>query len=182
VRFLRTGLDGLWIVEDEPRVDARGSFAEAYRAEELSARGFQGPVLMVNFSESSRAGTVRGLHWQAAPFGQAKLVRCVRGAVYDVAADMRGGSPARLQHRGEALTESNGRALLVPGGFAHGWQALTDGARIMYLVGGSLWSPEHERGARHDDPALAVAWPLTASVVSDRDRSWPPATPDGGAR
>src|SRR6266478_2089935 len=147
MRFIRTECEGLWVVEDEPRGDNRGSFTEAFRASEFAGHGFRG-VLMVNFSSSRRAGTVRGLHWQAPPHSQPKLVRCVRGSVYDVAVDVRPGSPTYGRHFGAALSEDNGLALCVPEGFAHGWQALVDGARIMYLVGGSEWRPESERGLR----------------------------------
>lgn len=173
MRFMGTGIEGLWVVEDEPREDARGSFVEAFRAAAFADRGLHTDVAQVNFSTSLRAGTVRGLHWQAAPHWQTKLVRCARGSVYDVAVDVRAGSPSRGAHFATVLTAENGKALYIPEGFAHGWQALSDGARILYLVAGSEWSQPAERGLRHDDPALGIAWPIVGGAVSDRDRAWP---------
>lgn len=172
MKFVETTLEGLWIIEDEPRNDERGSFCEAFTEGVFSCYGFP-KVEKVNFSESLKAGTIRGLHWQAEPLGQIKAVRCVRGAVYDVAVDLRIGSRTRGRHYAMTLTESNGKAIYIPADFAHGWQSLTEGARIMYLVAKSPWSPAHERGLNPEDRTLGIPWPLQSVNISERDRSWP---------
>ena len=112
------------------------------------------------------------MHYQAPPVSEPKFIRCIRGAVWDVIIDMRPGSPSYLQHLGVELSEENGRAIYVPDLFAHGNQALTDGAELLYLMGG-FYTPGHERGVRFDDPAIGIEWPLPVSVIDEKDRDWP---------
>lgn len=115
---------------------------------------------------------MRGLHWQLPPYGEPKVVRCTRGAIWDVIVDLRPGSPTYGRHFGVELTELNRRAMFVPEMFAHGYQALTDGAEAMYMVG-EFYTPGHERGLRYDDPALGIEWPVPVSVISPKDAEWP---------
>lgn len=172
MNFVATEIEGLFIVEDEPHPDARGSFCEAFTERVFSEHGF-GTLEKLNFSESRQPGTIRGLHWQEEPLGQIKLVRCTRGAVFDVAVDLRPGSPTRGRHHAEVLTDTNGKAIYIPIGFAHGWQSITENAQIVYLVGNAPWSLAHERGLHPKDKLLNIPWPLQAVNLSDRDASWP---------
>ncbi|PAX06409.1 dTDP-4-dehydrorhamnose 3,5-epimerase [Sphingomonas lenta] len=172
MKFLPTELTDAWIVELEPRGDERGSFARSFSRDEFGERGLVGDYLQANVSASRRKGTVRGLHFQRAPHTEAKLVRCVRGAILDVIVDLRGGSPTYLRHEGFELSAGNGRQLYVPPGFAHGFQSLTDDVEITYLVS-AAYAPEAEGGVRYDDPMLGIDWPLPVTVVSNKDASWP---------
>ena len=170
------GLEGAFLVEMERRGDSRGWFARAWCAEEMAAHGLAATVAQANVARTEHRGTVRGLHWQAAPHGEAKLVRCTRGAVFDVAVDLRPDSPTHGRWIGWELGEEDGRMLYVPEGCAHGYQALADGAEVTYLVS-APYVPAAERGIRPDDPAFGIRWPLPVSSVSDRDRAWPDHLP-----
>ena len=173
MKWIRTALDGVWVLEPEPREDKRGSFARAWCIREAAEHNLKPAWVQMNLSLNHRAGTLRGLHWQAAPWQEAKLVRCVKGAVWDVAVDLRSGSPTYLSWHGEELNDANRRALYVAEGCAHGFLTLTDGVEVHYLVS-NYYAPEAERGARWDDPALSIAWPRTVEVISDKDAAWPP--------
>lgn len=164
-----TALDGLLVVEQERRADDRGFFARTYDVDLL------GPVVQMSTSFNVRAGTLRGLHLQAEPHGERKLVRCTRGAIFDVAVDLRPDSPTRLRWHAEELSADNGRALLIPAGFAHGFQTLVDDTEVLYAMD-TPHVAGAGRGARWDDPALAIAWPDAppgGRVMSDRDASYP---------
>lgn len=172
MRFTETSLPGAFIIDLEQRADPRGFFARSFCAAEFEAHGLKPAVVQCNLSFNHRRGTLRGMHFQVAPALEAKLVRCTRGAVHDVIVDMRPTSPTYMQHIGVELSAENRRALYVPEMFAHGYQSLTDDAEVTYQVS-TTYTPECERGLRYDDPALAIAWPLPVSVMSDKDRSWP---------
>ncbi len=172
MRFAATELSGPVVVELEPHTDERGTFARLFCREEFDVQGLDPAVAQVNLASSARAGTVRGLHYQAEPMAESKLVRCVRGSLFDVAVDVRPASPTYLRHVVVELTARSLRALYVPTGFAHGYQTCADDTEILYLTS-QLYSPRHERGLRHDDPALAISWPLPVSVISDKDARWP---------
>ncbi|UFP96564.1 dTDP-4-dehydrorhamnose 3,5-epimerase [Gloeobacter morelensis] len=176
MQFITTKLAGAWIIELERREDERGFFARTFCAREFEAQGLAGTFAQSNLSYNHRAGTLRGMHYQVAPALETKLVRCTRGAIYDVIVDLRPGSRTYLQHIGVELSEDNRRALYVPGLFAHGYQALTDGAEVLYQVG-EFYTPGYERGLRYDDPALAIDWPLPVSVLSTKDNGWPLLAP-----
>jgi len=152
--------------------DDRGRFARLFSAEELLHAGWSGPIAEINHSVTTRAGTVRGLHWQTAPHAEMKVVSCIRGAVYDVAVDIRDGSPTKFAHVSAELSADNGQALLIPEGFAHGFQALTDDAELIYFHS-AAHAPGYEAGLRPDDPVLSIAWPLPVGLMSVRDRSHP---------
>ena len=170
--FHPTPLAGAFVLDLERREDARGFFARAFCTRELQAHGLALAVAQSNVAFTRRRGTVRGLHYQEPPATETKLVRCTQGAVLDVIVDLRPGSPTRLRHAAVELTAANHRALLVPPLCAHGYQTLTDDAEITYLVS-EFYAPAQERGLRHDDPALAIRWPLPVADVSDKDTAWP---------
>jgi dTDP-4-dehydrorhamnose 3,5-epimerase len=168
----RTSIEGVAILDLELREDHRGFFARTFDRAQFLAAGLEPIVEQCNLSYNHKAGTLRGMHFQVAPHPEAKLVRCVRGAIVDIIVDMRPGSKTRLQHVAVELTAENRRALYVPPFFAHGYQTLTDGAEVTYQVGGS-YEPKAERGLRHDDPELGLSWPLPVSEISTKDASWP---------
>lgn len=170
--IIPTAIDGAAIIDLEEHSDDRGFFARTFCRDEFAAAGLQNVVDQSNLSFNHRAGTVRGMHFQIAPHPEAKLVRCIRGAIVDMIVDMRPGSPTRLQHVAVELSADNRRALYVPPYFAHGYQTLVDGTEVMYQVSGS-YEPTAERGLRHDDPQLGLDWPLPVSVISAKDASWP---------
>jgi dTDP-4-dehydrorhamnose 3,5-epimerase len=172
VRFASTPLAGACLIHLEPRVDARGAFARAFCAEEFAGQGLKTRFVQSNISTNARAGTVRGLHFQRAPHAEVKLVRCVKGALFDVIVDMRGDSPTRGSWFGAELSDENGLMMYVPEGFAHGYQALSDGATALYMVS-APYAPQAEGGLRFDDPELAIAWPRPVSFVSEKDANWP---------
>jgi dTDP-4-dehydrorhamnose 3,5-epimerase len=172
MRFTRTRLEEAYVVELEPRSDERGFFARTFCRQEFEERGLDPLVAQANLAVSPVAGTVRGLHYQLAPMAEAKLVRCVRGAIFDVVVDVRPGSKTYLQHVAVALSAANRRALYVPRGFAHGCQTLAPDTEVLYQTS-EFYSSEHERGLRYDDPALGIEWPVPVSVISEKDSSWP---------
>ncbi len=172
MHFTQTALPGAYVIDLEPFGDDRGFFARAFCVREFEERGLQAHVEQCNLSFNHRAGTLRGMHYQVPPATEAKLVRCVRGAIHDVIVDLRPGSDTYGEHVGVELSADDRRALYVPPLFAHGYQALTDGAEVLYQVS-RAYSPEHERGLRHDDPALGIRWPLPVTVISQKDASWP---------
>lgn len=167
-----TPLAGLFEVETAPVGDARGRFTRVFCDGELAAIRPGLHIAQANLSETARRGSVRGLHFQHAPAAEAKLVRCLRGRIFDVAVDLRRGSPTLLRWHGVELSADNQRQLFIPEGFAHGFQALEDGVELLYLHT-AAWSPAHEAGLRHDDPRLGIAWPLPPDHLSPRDAGFP---------
>ncbi|PIG93879.1 dTDP-4-dehydrorhamnose 3,5-epimerase [Gloeocapsopsis sp. IPPAS B-1203] len=171
MRFSETSLKGAYIIDIEEKPDHRGFFARTYCAEEFAAHGLKATVAQCNLSFNHHKGTLRGMHYQVAPACETKLVRCISGAIYDVIVDMRPQSPTYLQHIGVELSAQNRRALYVPEMFAHGYQALTDGAEVVYQVG-EFYTPGYERGLRYDDPVLGIDWPIPVSEISAKDAAW----------
>jgi dTDP-4-dehydrorhamnose 3,5-epimerase len=174
--FTETKLKGAFVIALEPRVDSRGFFARAFCRTEFEQHGLNNLTAQCNLSFSERRGTLRGLHYQIAPRAECKLVRCVRGSIYDVIVDLRPSSPTRLQWIGFNLSADNRCALFVPEGFAHGFQTLEDRSEVLYQVS-ECYSPEHERGLRWNDPALAIDWPVAAPIISERDQNHPDFAP-----
>ena len=170
--FTTTEVDGAVLVTPEPRHDDRGWFARVFCTQEFTEAGLDPAVAQVNLSETARAGTVRGLHFQLPPAPEAKLVRCVTGAIFDVVVDVRPGSPTFGRWAGAELTATEGHALYIPAGCAHGYQALTDGARALYQSS-VPYTPELERGLHHADPDVGIVWALPPEHVSDKDRQLP---------
>jgi dTDP-4-dehydrorhamnose 3,5-epimerase len=180
VRFIETPLPGAFVIELEPHADERGCFARTFCAREFAERGLASAFAQCSTSWNRRAGTLRGMHWQAAPHAEAKLVRCTAGAIFDAIVDLRAGSPTRGRWFGCELSAEGRRMLYVPEGFAHGFQALRDASEVFYQIS-APYAPEASRGFRFDDPAVAIRWPLAPSVVSKRDRELP-GFGAGGAR
>lgn len=161
-----TPLGGLFVIEQDRVADERGYFARTFDSAELFA------VTQMSASYNERAATLRGLHYQADPHGESKLVRCTRGAIFDVAVDLRAGSPTRHAWYGTELTADNGRGLLIPAGFAHGFLTLEGASEVLYAMD-VAHVPDAARGVRWDDPAFDIAWPARPEVISERDASYP---------
>lgn len=163
------------LIELAPIPDDRGFFARAFAADEFAAQGLDPRVAQVSMSYNRLKGTLRGMHFQRAPSAEAKLVRCIRGAIFDVAVDLRPDSPTYLRWVSTELTADNRRAVYIPEGFAHGFQTLQDDCDVFYQVS-SPYAPALADGVRYDDPAFGIQWPLAVAVMSERDRSWPAMT------
>jgi dTDP-4-dehydrorhamnose 3,5-epimerase len=169
--FTETKLKSAFTIDPEIREDHRGGFARTFCAQEFEAHGLKPTVAQCNMSYNHKAGTLRGMHYQVAPACETKLVRCTKGAIYDVIIDMRPESPTYMQHIGVELTEFNRRALYVPEMFAHGYQALTDDAEVVYQVG-EFYTPGYERGLCYNDPVFGIEWPMDVTVISEKDAAW----------
>lgn len=170
--FHETKLKGAFIVDLDKKEDERGFFARAFCQEEFETNGLCPRVVQASLAYNHKKGTLRGMHYQVAPASEPKFIRCVGGAVWDVIVDLRPQSPTYLEHIGVELSAENRCAIYVPTMFAHGNQALTDGAELLYLIG-EFYVPDCQRGLRFDDPALGIKWPLPVTVISDRDKCWP---------
>lgn len=168
-----TGLPGVLLMEPVPHADERGSFTRIYCERTFAALGLEPCGAQWSLSGNPRRGTLRGLHLQAPPFEETKLVRCVRGAVFDVAVDLRPGSPARGRHAAVELSARNRLALYVPKGVAHGFLTLEDDTEVLYAISPAYAGAGAARGVRWDDPALAVPWPFPPGVISERDAALP---------
>ena len=166
-----TPLPGLQLVETEPVADARGRFERLFCEQRWAPLRDSLCFVQVNLSTTAKAGTVRGMHYQKAPAAEAKLIRCVRGHVYDVAVDLRAGSPTFLRWHATELRADEPREIFIPEGFAHGFQALEDDVQLLYFHT-APWTPTCEGGIRHDDPRVAIDWPLPVQAVSDKDRAY----------
>jgi dTDP-4-dehydrorhamnose 3,5-epimerase len=169
MRIVESGLDGVLLVEQERSGDDRGFIARTYDVDLMP------PIMQMSTSFTARAGTLRGLHYQVAPHGESKLVRCTRGAIFDVAVDLRPQSPTRHHWFAAQLSAENGRALLIAAGFAHGLQTLTDDAEVLYAMD-APYVPEAAHGVRWDDPAFMIEWPDPPPIgrtISQRDAAYP---------
>jgi dTDP-4-dehydrorhamnose 3,5-epimerase len=172
MNFIETEIPGVVIVEAAPRRDARGAFARLYCPEEFAAAGIAFTSTQINLSGNPARHTLRGMHFQRSPEAEAKLVRVVRGAAYDVALDLRPGSPTRLRWVGVELTAGNMRALFLPEGIAHGFLTLEPDTDMLYQMG-RPYRPGFEEGVRWDDPAFGISWPYPPAVMSARDAAYP---------
>ena len=170
--FTESRIPGAWVIDLEPRGDERGFFARSWCREEFLAHGLNTELAQANVSFSRHRGTLRGMHYQRAPFAETKLVRCTRGSIFDVIVDLRADSSTRGEWFGVLLSAANYRMLYVPEGCAHGFVTLEDDSEVTYQVT-APYTPDAEGGLRYDDPALAIEWPEEVRVISDKDRSWP---------
>lgn len=171
MQFLETDLADAWLIDLEPIGDQRGAFARTFCEREFARMGLKIRFVQHSVSHSRKAGTLRGMHFQRSPHEEVKLIRCIRGAIYDVIIDLRAGSPTRGQWASFELTHSNMRQLYIPAGFAHGFQTLCDNTEISYLIS-AFHAPEAAAGVRYNDPAFGIEWPLAVSAISDKDRAW----------
>jgi dTDP-4-dehydrorhamnose 3,5-epimerase len=174
--YSETPLKGAYVIDLDKRGDDRGFFARVFCEEEFRKRGLVTRFVQVNNSLSAARGTLRGMHYQLPPRAETKLVRCVRGALYDVILDLRKGSSTFGQSFGTELTAENRRMMYVPKGFAHAFLTLTDNAEAFYFTD-EFYASELERGVRWDDPAFKIEWPIEPVVISDKDRNHPDFDP-----
>jgi len=170
--FRETDVPGAYVIELETKGDERGFFARMWCRDEFEEQGLPTDFVQANTAYSRRRGTLRGLHYQAPPHAEAKLVRCIQGAVYDVVLDVRLDSDTFGVWTGVKLSQENRDLFYVPEGCAHGYLTLTDHAEVLYMVT-APYAPEAERGIRFDDPAFDITWPIDVDVISDKDQSWP---------
>lgn len=171
MRFTETRIAGVVLAEIVPHSDARGLFARLHCPEEFEAAGHPFVPSQTSLSRNPKRGTLRGMHYQAAPHAEVKLVRCVRGAIFDVAVDLRPESPTHRQWIGTELGPDNARALLIPEGVAHGFLTLADDTDVLYQISPSF-EPGHEAGVRWNDPAFGIRWPFEPVMISDRDAAY----------
>jgi dTDP-4-dehydrorhamnose 3,5-epimerase len=176
VIFNPTRVSGAFLIDLEKRGDDRGFFARVFCEDEFATQGLDSRFVQVNNSLSGRLGTLRGMHYQLPPAAEVKVVRCVRGALFDVAVDLRPDSPTFRQWVGAELSAENRRMMYVPRGCAHGFVTLTADSEALYFVT-ARYGPQQERGLRWDDPAIGIDWPVTPQEISDKDRKWPDLSP-----
>jgi len=172
MKFSETPLKGAFIVDLEKREDDRGYFSRTWCRNEFEPHGIYRLPVQSNMSYNIKAGTMRGMHYQAPPFQESKLIRCIRGSVYDVIIDLRKDSATFMQWFGIELNEENETALFVPEDFAHGFITLKDNSSVMYQVS-AFYTPGSERIIRFDDPSFNIQWPLQAAIISDKDKNAP---------
>jgi len=172
MKFESTAIEGVHIIDLEPHEDERGGFARTFCRQEFAAAGLELTAEQASLSVTAARGTVRGMHFQREPWAETRLVRCTRGAILDVALDLRPESPTYLRHVSCRLDAANRRSLYIPPWCAHGFQTLGDDSEVSYLMS-MPYRPESADGLRHDDPALDIVWPLPVTFVSGRDREWP---------
>ena len=170
--FTETKLRNAYIVEIEEVRDHRGFFARSWCMKEFESQGLNSSLAQVNISCNARKGTLRGMHYQVAPYGETKLVRCTGGAIYDVIIDLRQDSPTYMHWTGVELSAGNYKMLYVPENFAHGFQTLEDNTEVTYQVS-QFYTPGAEQGIRYDDPTFEIQWPLDIGAISDKDANWP---------
>lgn len=172
MRFTRTNLAGAFLIEPEQRSDERGFFARTYCRTEFGAHGLVTAIEQCSISFNPCRGTLRGMHFQAAPHEEVKLVRCTRGSIFDVIIDLRPDSPTLGQHFAVVLTSENGKQIYIPRGFAHGFLTLEDNTEVFYQMS-EAYAPQAGRGVRWNDPAFSISWPSEVLVISERDRNYP---------
>jgi dTDP-4-dehydrorhamnose 3,5-epimerase len=173
--FQETTLRGAYLVDIQRLEDERGFFARAWCQREFEAHGLNPRLAQCNISFNHKKGTLRGMHYQAAPFEEAKLVRCTMGAIYDVIIDLRPESPTFKQHFGVTLTPETRTMLYIPEGFAHGFLTLVDNTEVFYQMS-EFYAPDYARGLRWNDPAFGIEWPAGVQVISERDANYPDFT------
>lgn len=175
--FNKTPLEGAYTIDLEKRGDDRGFFARFFCEKEFKEAGLISDFVQINNSLTSKKGTLRGLHYQLPPAAEVKVVRCIRGALWDVIVDIREGSPTFGKWLGAELTAENRTMMYVPQGFAHAFVTLTDDTEALYLVS-SFYSPGNERGVRWNDPAVGIEWPIEPAEISEKDGKWPDLDPE----
>lgn len=176
MKITKTKIEGVFIIEPEPRVDARGYFARVFAKEELKKAGVEFSIVHINRSRTSEKGVIRGIHYQKAPKEEDKIIQCLAGKIFDVALDIRPGSKTFGQWVSETLTPDNKKMLLLPKGCAHGFQTLEENTIVEYFVT-EYYAPDFEDGVRYNDPRFAIEWPIKDAIVSEKDANWPDFRP-----
>jgi dTDP-4-dehydrorhamnose 3,5-epimerase len=171
MHFQSTQFEGVWLISLEPARDERGFFARTFCADEFRARGLETTYRQHSISFSSHRGTVRGMHYQRDPHSEVKLVRCLRGAIWDVVVDLRKEAPTHRRWQAFELSDLNRCQIYIPKGFAHGFQTLSDDTEVSYLIS-ERYTPAAACGVRHDDPSISIAWPLPVTEISEKDLQW----------
>jgi dTDP-4-dehydrorhamnose 3,5-epimerase len=177
LKFSSTKVPGCYIVDIEPRGDDRGFFARQYCREEFLNQGIDPAIEQINIGLSERAGTLRGMHFQTAPYEDTKFVRCLAGAIFDVCLDLRPASATYLEWVGVELSAANRRSLYLPAGTAHGYLTLADNTEIMYTTN-QAYAPDNAAGVRYDDTCFGIRWPREVTTLSPADREWPDFKPE----
>jgi dTDP-4-dehydrorhamnose 3,5-epimerase len=172
MRFERTTLTDAWLITLEPARDSRGYFARTFSVDEFAAQGLETNFPQHSISFNASSGTVRGMHFQREPHGEVKLVRCAKGAIWDVIIDIRPASPTFARWQGFHMTEENSCQLYIPKGFAHGFQTLSNDVVVNYLIS-EPYAPQSAAGVRHNDTMFNITWPLPVSVISEKAMQWP---------
>jgi len=170
--FHKTKIDGLYIIEPELKFDERGYFARIFCEKELVKNGINFKIVQINRSLNKKRGTIRGMHFQKWPKAEGKIVQCTQGAIYDVAIDLRKNSPTFGKWESIELTEENKKMFLIPKGFAHGFQTLTDNCELLYFMSEFYYS-DYSSGVRWDDPFFNIKWPIKNPIISEKDKNWP---------
>ena len=170
--FHKTKIEGLYIIESELKIDERGYFARIFCKEEFAKIGLNFEIVQVNRSLNLKKGTLRGMHFQKPPKAEDKIVQCLKGAIYDVAIDLRKDSPTYGEWLAEELNEESKKMFLIPKGCAHGFQTLTDNCELLYFMS-EFFSPENASGVRWDDPFFNIPWPIKNPILSEGDKNWP---------
>jgi len=170
MKFFETELKGIYIIGPEPFQDERGKFYRVFCENELKEIGYTKKIVQINQSLTKQKGAIRGMHFQYPPKAEIKIIKCIYGAIFDVAIDLRKNSPTFLQWYSETLSSKNMKMIVVPEGFAHGFQALENNCEIIYCVS-EFYSPENEGGVRYNDPKINIKWPLEVTDISDKDRN-----------
>lgn len=171
MKFSKTKLNGLYVIKLEPFQDERGKFFRVYCENELNDIGHNKRIVQINQSLTKKKGTIRGMHFQYPPKAEIKMVRCLKGSVFDIAIDLRRNSPTFLKWHSEILSEDNMMILYIPEGFAHGFQTLENDSELLYLHT-EFYSPSHEGGINYNDPKINIKWPLEITDISERDKSF----------
>ena len=171
MKFHKTKINGLYVIELEPYIDERGYFVRVFCKKEFAKIGLKFEIVQINRSSNLKKGTLRGMHFQKPPKAEDKIVQCLKGAIYDVAIDLRQGSKTFGQWIAVELTEENRKMFFIPKGFAHGFQSLRDNSEILYFMS-EFYSPEQVRGVRWDDPFFNIKWPIENPILSERDKNW----------
>lgn len=166
-----TDFEGLFVLDGILSLDSRGSFSRKYCKNEFDKLGLETNWVQINFSSNTQTGTMRGLHYQTSPFQESKLVMCVTGKIFDVAVDLRPNSQTFRKYFSIELSSENPISLLIPEGFAHGYQTLQNDSSVLYLTS-NFYSVQHEKGIRYDDPNIGIIWPQKVEIISDKDLRW----------
>ena len=174
--FRETALNGAFVIEPERKEDERGFFARTWCAEEFALHGLNARLVQCSLSYNKKKGTLRGMHYQVKPFEETKLVRCTRGAIFDVIIDLRPGSATYTKYVAVSLSESNRHMLYIPEGMAHGFQTMEDNTEVFYQMS-QVFHPESARGVRWDDSSFAIQWPPAERIISQRDQQYPQFVP-----